>query len=289
MNKLIAVAKLTRIEHSVMLMLAVVAAELVVGGIPPATIFVLSLLTPALVSMGAFAINDYFDVEADRANKRTSRPIVAGAISKRSALLVAIITFAAGSLLSIFINPYAFAIAVLFSVLAYLYSYKLKDMVLTGNVYIAFSMVIPFVYGNLVVVQSISMNIILISFVVFLSGLAREIHGMIRDKEGDIKIRRSRNLVYHLRADKAATFALILYLEAVAISLFMFVYSLPFMYNLVYIAPVMLANAMFVYVSLGYKFRKDRGFHDLSRNLSLAGMLIAILAFLFAALFYVYI
>src|SRR5580693_789608 len=104
MNKLVALAKLTRIEHSVMLIIAVVAAELIVGGMPPLTIFILSLLTPALISMGAFAINDYFDVETDRANKMMHRPIVAGAISKESAYSIAIACFLIGTALSLFIN-----------------------------------------------------------------------------------------------------------------------------------------------------------------------------------------
>jgi hypothetical protein len=41
---------------------------------------------PLWLEMGAFALNDYFDVEVDRKNNRTDRPIIRGDISG-SALL----------------------------------------------------------------------------------------------------------------------------------------------------------------------------------------------------------
>jgi geranylgeranylglycerol-phosphate geranylgeranyltransferase len=208
MNKLAAFLRLTRIEHSVMLIIAVVAAELISGGIPGLGILILSILSPALISMGAFAINDYFDVETDRANKRKERPLVSGAISKESALAIAVALLLAGVALSFFINLSAFIIAAIFAGLAYLYSYGLKDTLLLGNAYIALSMAIPFLYGNFVVALQLNPNILLISFVVFLSGLAREIHGMIRDRSGDARIRRSRNLVRSIGVRKSAIFCI---------------------------------------------------------------------------------
>ena len=289
MNKLVAVAKLTRVEHSVMLILAVIAAELLVGGIPLWYVFALSLLTPALISMGAFAINDYFDVETDRANKRTSRPLVSGALNRREAYNIALFCLAAGALLSLFINIAAFLIAAVFAALAYLYSYKLKDMFFVGNAYVAFAMVIPFLYGDYVVSNLLAFSIILISLIVFFSGLAREIHGTVRDAAGDSKVRRSKNVVHYLGDRRAAIIALTLYAWAILISILMFGFVYPFRLNLVYIVPVTLANLLFLYVGIGYVMMPNRKFYDLSRNLSLAGMAIAILAFLFSAVFVVYI
>ncbi|MFI5412904.1 MAG: UbiA family prenyltransferase [Candidatus Micrarchaeales archaeon] len=287
MNKVIAIFKLTRIEHSIMLVIAVIAAELIVGGIPPLNIFILSLLTPFLTSMGAFAINDYFDVETDRANKRKERPIVSGDISRKSAYKIALLCLIFGTAGSIFINIYAFAIAVVFSILSYLYSYKLKDILLIGNAYIAFSMAIPFIYGNFVVATQINSNIVLITFIIFLSGLAREIHGMIRDKSGDLKIRKSKNLVYYIGANKSAWFALILYAESIMISIFLFIYELPFKYNLVYIIPITAANLAVLYMAARYLSDDKRGFFDLSRNVSLVAMTIALLTYLLSSIFYV--
>lgn len=287
MNRLTAIAKLTRIEHSLLLIIAVVAAELISGGIPQPTILALSLITPFFVSMGAFAINDYFDVETDKANKRMDRPIVSGAISRADAYLVSIVCFVIGIGASAFISAYAFAIALVFALLAYIYADRLKDVLLLGNVYIAFSMVIPFIFGNIVVSNYLSVNIILISFIVFSSGLAREIHGMIRDRSGDIKIRGARNLIRYVGVGKSAALALILYVEAIGIGIFLFFYDFPFKYNLVYFLLVTIANLIFAYVAFGYMSKDNRKFFDLSRNLSLAGMGVALIAFLIAPIFYV--
>jgi geranylgeranylglycerol-phosphate geranylgeranyltransferase len=289
MGKVGAFLRLTRVEHSVMLVIAVLAAELISGRITLGLPFAASLITPILVSMGSFAINDYFDVETDRANGRTDRPIVSGQISKGAAFNWSIALLVVGALVSALINVYALAIAVVFAALAFLYSYRLKDTLLVGNIYIAFSMVIPFIYGDLVVSRSIAPAILLISIIIFPSGLAREIHGMIRDREGDSKVRGSRNALHYMSPRGAGLVALVLYLEAIAVSIYMFAYYyLPFYHNLVYAVPTAAADLLLLYVAFGELMaRRDRkGFHRLSRNLSLAAMTIALLAYLAAALVY---
>ncbi len=287
MGKVAALARLTRIEHSLMLLIAVLAAELISGRLPGPFILAMSLITPVLVSAGSFAINDYFDVEADRANRHMRRPLVSGKLSRREALYYAAALLVAGPVASLFINPYAFAIAVIFSALAFLYSYRLKDMLLVGNVYIAASMAIPFLYGNLVVSGSFADSILLVSVVIFLSGLAREIHGMVRDRRGDRSTRGSRNLVHHVGAESASYMALILYAEAIAIRVYMFLLYPPFAYNLVYMIPIAAVDLMLAYVAVGQLFMGgDLRFQRLSRNLSLAAMAIALLAYLASAIFY---
>lgn len=287
MSKFRAFMKLTRVEHSLMLVLAVLAAELITGHIPSIIPFVASLATPILVSMGSFAINDYFDAETDRANGFKDRPIVSGQISRGEAFNWSIALLAIGALVSALINIYALAIAVVFAALAFLYSYRLKDTLLVGNIYIAFSMVIPFIYGDFVVSRSLSMVIVLVSIVVFLSGLAREVHGMIRDREGDSKVRRSKNVLHYMAPGPAGLIALVLYLEAIFISIYMFLfYFPPFYHNLVYIIPIAVTDLILLYVAFGEVMIKKnkKGFHSLSRNLSLAAMGIALIAYLAAAL-----
>ncbi|MGC8652038.1 MAG: UbiA family prenyltransferase [Candidatus Micrarchaeia archaeon] len=286
-----AFVQLTRIEHSFMLVVAVLAGELVSGAMPSLLVLLLGFITPIFISMGSFAINDYFDVESDRLNKRFDRPIVHGEVTERQALLIAISSFVIGMGASAFIDLYAFAIALIFGGLAILYSYRLKDTLLWGNIYIALSMAIPFIYGDFVVSKVLLNNIVLISFVVFLSGLAREIHGMIRDYEGDRKARNTRNLIRAFGAQRSAYVAFVLYLEAVAISLFMFFYERPFAYNLVYIVPIAVVDAVLLYVAIRYTRlytkRKGAGFFRFSRNASLGAMALAIFAYLLSALLFV--
>ena len=290
LKKVAAIAKLTRIEHSVMLIVAVAAAELIAGGIPALPILLLSFVTASFISMGAFAINDYFDVETDRANRMMKRPIVNGSISRNGAFAVAIVCFVIGSLASIPINAYAFVIAAGFSVFNYAYSYRLKDMVLVGNSYVALSSAIPFVYGSFVVTTAIPAVLVLVCFVVFLGSLAREIHGAIRDREGDQKIRRTRNIVYYMGVARSASLAATLYGEAIAISIFLFFFKAPFAYNLVYIVPVTIANLLFFYVAVGHTRKKlDTRFFRLSRNISLGAMALVLITYLASAVFYVFV
>ncbi|MGC8571966.1 MAG: UbiA family prenyltransferase [Candidatus Micrarchaeia archaeon] len=268
--------KLTRIEHSLMLAIAVVTAEILSGFIP-INIMLLSLIAPWLISMGAFAINDYYDIEADRTNKRFDRPLVNGSIKAKSAFNASILFFVVGVAFSV-INAYAFSIALIFAVLAFLYSYKLKDTLLIGNIYIAFTMVIPFIYGALINSTYINLNIIIISLFVFLAGLAREIHGMVRDYEGDKKARSTKNLVDYIGTHNAAIVAAVLYLEAILLSLYLFFFLAPYFMNIIYIIPIIFIDIILLYVSIIY-LKKKVDIKKLlkARNLSLGAMLLALL------------
>ncbi len=291
MNKFVAILKLTRIEHSAMLVIAVLAGELITSGhLPGAYMLALSLIVPIFVSMGSFAINDYYDVEVDTLNKKTKRPIVSGAISRKGAMRVAIVSFLIGVAASAFINYYAFLIALIFAILAALYAYKFKEMLLVGNIYIAFSMAIPFIFGDYVMSTALNPDIVLISLVILLSGTAREIHGMIRDYYGDIKARRIKNLPYYAGLRNSAYAASVLYLIAIAVSIFMFFFKRPFSYNIIYIAPIAVTDIMLLYVSAFYMLRyksKKEGIFDGARNISLGAMALALLAYLISSAVYI--
>jgi geranylgeranylglycerol-phosphate geranylgeranyltransferase len=287
MNRIASVIKLTRIEHSAMLMVAVIAAELISGGLPPIPILAISLITPAFISMASFAINDYFDIGADTINKRRGRPLVAGALSRNGALAISALSFLIGVLASYFINIYAFVIAVVFGLLAFLYSYKLKDTLLIGNACIAFSSAIPFVYGNLVVSSNLSASILLISAISFLSSLAREFNHAARDFKGDVRARGTKNVVYYLGVKAVNYAALFLYLSAISISIFMFFFEKPFAHNLAYIVPILVVDIMLLYVSLGHVLIKKKDFFGLSRNMSLVAMSLALFTYLLSSIVYI--
>ena len=289
MNKLTAILKLTRFEHSLMLVVAVVAAELLAKGLPQVPILLLSLISPVLISMGSFAINDYFDVEVDKLNKKVKRPLVNGALNLRQALYIAIATFVIGVAASAFINLPSFIVALVFAALAFLYSYRLKEMLLVGNVYIAFSMVIPFIYGSYVVgEETIIGGIVLISVMIFATGLAREINGTVRDFAGDVKARKLRSLPKYIGLKGAAVVSLILYLFAISISIYLFLYVTPFKANLAYAFMVAITDVLLLYVAAGYAHGKER-LYERMRTLSLAAMTLALIAILLAPLISVYI
>lgn len=291
MGKLLAALRLTRIEHSVMLVIAVLAAELLAGGLPSIGMLALSLVTPIFVSMGSFAINDYFDIEVDRLNGKARRPLVSGALAPAQALWIAGASFAIGVAASWFINVYAFAIALIFALLAMAYASWLKEKLLVGNAYVALSMVIPFIYGNYVsspalapAFAPLAPALVPVCMMVFLSGFGREIHGTIRDYSGDVKVRNARTMPKAVGITGAAAFALALYLAAIAISAYLFLYVAPFRWNPAYGAMVLVSDALLLYVSIGHlAFRSER-FYDSARNVSLAAMALAIISILVTAL-----
>ncbi len=285
MGKLSAILKLTRIEHSFMLVIAVFSAELIAKGIPDPIALIASFITPIFISMASFAINDYYDIAVDKANRNMKRPLVSGELSKCDALYVTYICLAIGIFASMLINSYAYYIAVIFGALAMLYSYRLKQIILLGNIYIAFSMAIPFIYGNYVVSSSLSPAIILISAMIFLSGLGREIHGTVRDMRGD-RLRGVTSLPRAISRTGASVIALLLYFAAIGISIYLFVYMVPFKGDAVYLVLIGIADMLLVYVSLAYLNKKTQKFYRLARNASLAAMLLALIAILAAPLTY---
>ncbi len=229
------------------------------------------MIGPALISMGSFSINNYFDTEVDKINKRYN-PINDG-FPEHFALFFSLFAFSFGSFITILVNFYVFIIAVLFAILSYLYSYRLKQIFLLGNIYIAGAMAIPFIYG-IFVDMHMSMSDITIFFIIILSGLAREIHGTIRDKVGDMKARNVKSIPI-LYGDKiAAIVAFILYVSAILLS-----YTLIFRFHsIAYIISISIVNAIFIYTSLIF-LKNEKKKYKLSRNLSLLSMGLALLIF----------
>lgn len=281
--KVKAILRLTRIEHSIMLVIAVLAAEMIAKGLPSIPVLVFSLITPIFVSMAAFAINDYFDLKVDRINKK-NRPLVTGELKQVHAIYITLACLIIGILASLMINFDAFIIAVVFGVLALLYSWRLKGVVLLGNAYIAFSMAIPFIFGSYVVSNTVGSSIILVSLMIFLSGMAREIHGTVRDLKGDSVARNLHTLPKAIGISASAWLALLIYLAAIFLSVYLFFYVAPFAYNLLFALLIGTADLMLLYTGIGFISRHDQRFYDQARNISLAAMALALIAVLLVPL-----
>ncbi|MBN2478261.1 UbiA family prenyltransferase [Candidatus Micrarchaeota archaeon] len=216
--------KLTRFEHALMLAFAVLAGEIIVLGSFPSIeqIFIVSLLVPILSEMGSFSLNDFLDVETDRKNKRTDRPLVRGTIEKKFAFNLAVICIVLSTLLAYFINVYAFLTAVLFNILAVAYNYRLKDTPLAGNLYIGATMAIPFIFGNFVYSAEINSSVVFVSILAFIAGTAREIMKSSEDIEGDKEARGSKTLPVIIGLKNANIISGILFLAAVLVSIYFF-------------------------------------------------------------------
>jgi len=212
---------------SVAVLLAIVfAASFASIPLPPAHIILLALLVPFFIEMGSFAFNDYFDVETDKANKRKDRPIASGEITKGTALALSGVAYVLGIACAVPLPQSALYITLLFTSLSLLYNWKLKLLPLVGNVYIAASMAIPFLFGNFVVSSALSLPLLAIALVAFVAGLGREIVKSAEDVEGDVKHRGARTLPALVGKKLSCYFAALLYAVLVPLAFLPFLFGL---------------------------------------------------------------
>ena len=285
MNKCIEFLKLVRIEHSIMLVIAVLIAEIIVlGGFPSLDYnFYLSLIAPFFIGMAAFALNDYLDIESDRINKKLDRPLINGAFSKEFVIIFCLTFYLVGIIISAFVDswPIPFIIVSSFAFLSLLYNYKLKDIALLGNIYIAFTMAVPFVYGNYIYSNDLNFTILILFIIAFFVGLAREIVKTIEDIEGDKKARKANTLPIKIGIKKSA------YLASVFYILFICLTPLPFIYGLNIFLPsillVGLCDIGFFYLASTTVKDQSQKFLKKSRNISLILLIIGLIALLLAA------
>lgn len=286
LSKIPAAFRLVRFEHALMFALSVLVAEIIASqGIPAFTIpLILSLLVPIFSEMGAFAMNDLLDVETDRLNKKRERPLVSGELSEDFALILTVSSFALALACAFFVNWTIFLLTAALIFLAALYNFVLKDLPLVGNAYIAFTMGIPFIFGNYAVSPALEPVNIIIALLGFLAGLAREIVKSAEDIEGDKKARKSKTLPILIGMKPALWIAGLLY------ALFVFCSFLPYQSYLkigIGFAIVLIADALFAYSAIVLVFSRHRTqFLRTSRNLSLLGLFLGLLGILVSVLGY---
>jgi len=275
--------RLTRFEHALMLAAAVFIGETVVLRSVPqlSSMIILSLLVPIFSEMGSFALNDYLDIETDRLNKKKERPLVKGTISPWFALWFSVVSLSSSVLLSYFINTNAFLIALVFNLLAIAYNWKLKDLPLVGNIYIGLSMAIPFIFGNFVISDKISMLAIALALIGFVAGLAREIVKSAQDMEGDMKARGSKTLPVVIGKRPALAMASLLYILFIPLSISPFVLGL-------WISPLpacMIGIGDGLILMIVYNLiTKPEDSYGFARNASLAAFAIGLVGILLSAI-----
>jgi geranylgeranylglycerol-phosphate geranylgeranyltransferase len=139
-------------------------------------------LTGALVTAGANAINDFFDLEIDRIN-RPDRPLPRGVITKRNAVMMWLLTSLAAIFLNLVLPLAALIVVVLSIILLFIYSAALKRTVLAGNIVVAGMTGMAFLYAAIVAERPLR-GLMPAGFA-FLANFSREIIKDIEDMEGD--------------------------------------------------------------------------------------------------------
>ena len=147
--------------------------------------YLIGFLIIFLSEAGAFAINDYIDYEIDVKNNRSDRPLVLGLISRRTALITAIILLIIDLLLVLLLNRVASFLALISVPAFYIYSLGLKKKILVKNILIAYSYTGTIIFGSLVTDAFLEPIIIYFALMGFIIGLGSEIMFDIADVEGD--------------------------------------------------------------------------------------------------------
>ena len=238
----------------------------------------LGYLTAVFLQASTFAMNDYFDYEVDLANARTDRPLVRGDVSRKTAMIFAIALMPPGFVAAYLISPLAFIFAVTVSALACIYNIKLKELGFAGNIYIAFTMAAPFLFGSVISSDWITEKSLLLASMAFLTGVGREVMKGIEDVEGDA-LRNVKSLARTMGEKRAAVIASLFYLFAVSISPIPLLYLPEFMFDLKYAVPVAITDILLVYVSL--RLVKDYGRESIRmyRKTTLVAMVFGLIGF----------
>ena len=283
--------RLVRFEHAIMLAIAVFIGETVVlGHIPQLTSIpiLLSLLVPIFSEMGSFALNDYLDIESDKLNKKTDRPLVSGTVSPGFAFSISWIFLLTSIILAFFINTQAFLIAATFNILAIAYNYKLKDLPIVGNLYIAFTMGIPFIFGNFIIYPELRTVSIVLAALGFVSGLAREIVKSAQDMKGDILARKASTLPILIGKKYSLLLAILFYILFIPLSYLPFSYGLKMQspsLALVFIGGIgVLYNTLLIYKAMEQEDKSEKDYLKKARNISLISLFIGLIGYLIAVI-----
>jgi geranylgeranylglycerol-phosphate geranylgeranyltransferase len=140
--------------------------------------------TSFTLTAAAMVINDYYDYDIDKINE-PNRPIPSGAVSKNAALIetgvLTVIGLVAAYAISLYCLIFAFAAWVIMA----LYSTVGKRSGLAGNFLVSACVAAPFLYGSLIALDTITVNVLLFASMAFLSNTGREIAKGIVDVQGD--------------------------------------------------------------------------------------------------------
>ncbi len=279
MKKIRAIFDLIRVDHGIMLGIAVI-----VGFIISAKGFffnekiIFSFLTAFFLEAGTFALNDYFDYEVDKKNNRLDRPLVRGDIRPKTALLIYFITSPLGILFSIFVNKICFLIALINLIIATFYDVKFKEIKVIGNFYIAFIMAIPFVFGSLAYSEEISRIVIFFAILAFLSGAGREIMKDIMDFYGDME-RKTKSFPLYIGEKNSRYLSSLFFISSSIIAFIPFFVEIDASYYLNPLFFLFLCFSSFLFIYSSYLLINGKEI-AITRKLTLLAIFFGLIAFL---------
>ncbi|MBC7091004.1 MAG: UbiA family prenyltransferase [Nitrososphaeria archaeon] len=248
---------------------------------------VYGFLTGFFISCYSMIVNDIYDIEVDRINNM-DRPLAKGEITVKSALAYSISLLFIGLAFAYFTSILNFIIAILFAFISWLYNFSLKKHGIVGNMTVAVSTIVPYLYGNIIlsynnmVGENILSNPILLSptvcwfsLVSFFAVTGREVIKTISDIEGD-KIRGVKSMAICWGKERAAKTGALFFILAVICTLGPYIFREM---GTIYLLAVLFPDLLFIYLS--YSILKDSSGENALhvKRMALNGMLIGFFSF----------
>ena len=182
-NRISAYIKISRPINFLITFFSVIVASIIcTDGNYSITKILLAAFSGGLTASAGNIINDYFDINIDRIN-RPQRVLPEGKLNLKEALFLYILLTLFAFISSALINGEALLIVCVASVLLFLYSYRIKRILLLSNILVAFLTGLALIYGG-IAVNNVD-SAILPALFAFLINFIREIIKDMEDVEGD--------------------------------------------------------------------------------------------------------
>lgn len=235
--------RLLRFELSFAAGACVVLAEvLALGELPSLRQGLAGFLSVFCMAASVLVLNDWFDIETDRVNA-PSRPLPAGLVTKREALVLSVAVAITGCVAAAMIGFTAFVAACAMLLLGTMYNWKFKRFGLFGNLVVGFSVGMCFVFGGIAVGNPFDPVVLFLAGMTMLVDLGEEIAADALDVEGDRKSA-SRSLAVIFGPEKAMRISAVVFALVIAGS------AAPFAagwFGWIYLPPVIAFDAIIVW------------------------------------------
>jgi geranylgeranylglycerol-phosphate geranylgeranyltransferase len=186
-KKIYGIIRLFRPDLSLAAGVCVIGGQIIASGhLASLQVTFLGFLCAFGLSGSALIVNDYYDYEVDLINA-PERPLPSGAVTRREAILLALLSTLTGLLSAAFLGFDCLIVAIIFWVIGFLYNWRFKQTGLAGNLMVCASVAVTFILGAMTVNEPWNGIVWIFSLMAFFLDLGEEITGDALDMEGDEK------------------------------------------------------------------------------------------------------
>ena len=274
MAKIIGILTIIRPLNCAIMGFAVIVGTSLVSNVELTINLLLGIITSFTLTGASMVLNDFFDRKIDAINE-PSRPIPKGDISPQEALVLTFLLIIIGLISAFNTNLHNFLLAILAMIISITYIVKGKRTGLLGNFLVSATVIIPFIYGGLVVDKLETSTLIFVTLV-FFSNTSREVTKGIVDVEGD-KTQNINTIAIIYGEKRAAILATIFSILAVSLSPLPWIWGIV---NLWFIPFVLLTDVGLIVSAVLLLNDYSRSNAKKIKNISLIWFITGLIAFI---------